>query len=142
MTGTPGKRVVRERRIATMQTGVAAGAAVLNESTRALADVLTMYDVPDIAAVRDYVEARPHLVPLLARMRPEIARYFGDRTRARLEVLWDPDGGSGSGMLYALVVSQEGIEETMRRSDLLDQNWWIDESLAGEGDLALSVDYS
>jgi hypothetical protein len=124
-----------------MRTALAAESAACGESEPVLTDVQTMYDVPDIAAVRGYVQARPHLVPLLARLQPEIARYFGGQTRAKLEMLRDPEGGSGSGLLYALIVSQVGIEETLRRSDLLDENWWVDESLAAEGDLALSVDY-
>lgn len=87
-------------------------------------EVKRVYALRDERAVREFLDAHPHLIPFLIEAYSRIRRYFGTDATATLEVIQDPEADGET--LFAYIRTPLPVDAAMDRLDRLDDEWFLD----------------
>ena len=97
------------------------------------------YTVRDAAATRAFIEAHPHLLPLLHEAVLEIARYFPESERY-LRVVTDPEVPGDEQILLTIATRQEP-SEAGSLLDQFDERWWLGAMDRADGLLCIDLEF-
>lgn len=95
------------------------------------------FEIADFVLVNRYLRRRPHLVAFLFEVRDQFGGIVPEPTM-HLELLQDEE--STELQLYAVARVPVDHEKAATIQQTLDQEWWLDASVATEGDLNLVVE--
>lgn len=89
-------------------------------------DLPEIYVRPDDEGVVTHLFEHPSSLELLRIAAPEIKRRFGDDVSVGLELFYDPEDKNPPPILFAHIQAELPIEESMRRLDQYEEEWWLD----------------
>ncbi len=94
--------------------------------TARLRELEGMYSFQDAAAVRRFLQARPHLIEVIIEAHLHVSEVFGPHSKVELEVFSDPEV-EGQEQLFANILTSLPIDEALSRLDRLDKDWFLDQ---------------
>ena len=93
---------------------------------QSIEDLTSLYAFRGTEEVVRFLNAYPHVIPLLIEARPHIVRHFGPETPVMLEVVPDRESGDEEDdELFALIQTELPPEEAMPRLDAIRNDWWL-----------------
>ncbi|MEW6777509.1 MAG: hypothetical protein AB1405_14525 [Bdellovibrionota bacterium] len=137
-------RQIRER------TGIHVYPRVLEMSTRLMGcrvflsekdyldDVIRLYEVPNEAEVKSFLQYNDYLVSLLNDAWFSVNDYFGFSSHIRLEVMTDPEA-EGNSKLVMFILTPMPIEQALTALDAFDAAWWLDSLPRARGKLVVTL---
>ena len=87
----------------------------------------------------EFLGEHPDLFGLLHEARGKIREYFGSDAKVQLDLTADPDDRS-SHELFVRIISKLRTKEALHILDRLDEEWWLDASLASHGNMNITVE--
>lgn len=96
-----------------------------------------LYSLKGKAAVIQFLDEYPFLIPLLLEARKNIHAHFPN-SEVSLEVIVDPEAEDDD-QLLASVSTSLGAEDVYRRLKEFDRAWWLDALGRSQGLLCISV---
>jgi hypothetical protein len=87
----------------------------------------------------EFMGEHPDLFGLLHEAREKIREYFGSDAKVQLDLTADPDDRS-SHELFVRIISKLRTKEALHILDRLDEEWWLDASLASHGNMNITVE--
>ena len=96
-----------------------------------------LYSLKGKAAVIQFLDEYPFLIPLLLEARKNIRAHFPN-SEVSLEVIVDPEAEDDD-QLLASVSTSLGAEDVYRRLKEFDRAWWLDALGRSQGLLCISV---
>lgn len=94
----------------------------------------------DYFAVRNFLAANAHVIPLLFEACEEIGKCFGSAARIVLTAERDPDSDDAV-TLYALASTRLSPKDANEALERLDAEWWLDAMPRARSRLMIDVEY-
>ena len=101
--------------------------------------LLSDYGVSNDSNLPEFLAEHPDLFALLHETRQKIREYFGSDAKAQLDLTSDPDDRS-SRELFLRIISKLRTKDALRILDRLDEEWWLNASLASQGNMNITVE--
>ena len=97
------------------------------------------YGVRNDSNLAEFLGEHPDLFGLLRQARQKIREYFGSDAEVQLDLMADPDDRS-SRELFLRIISKLRTKDALRILDRLDEEWWLNASLASQGNMNITVE--
>jgi len=97
------------------------------------------YGVRNDSNLAEFLGEHPDLFGLLRQARQKIREYFGSDAEVQLDLTADPDDRS-SRELFLRIISKLRTKDALRILDRLDEEWWLNASLASQGNMNITVE--
>ncbi len=98
-----------------------------------------LYQFRDHNQVETFLRNHIYLVNLLLEALAKVKNCFGQDSQIALEVVRDPEDGDCK--LFAFVLTALPVEEALALRDQLDDEWWLEASERGQGQLIIDVEF-
>jgi hypothetical protein len=108
------------------------------ETRTDLSKVRAAYVFADEDEVTARLHEYPFLVPLLEEARDRLTAYFGPDAPVRIDLACDPAGEDRS--LFARVITDLPVDESLDRLDKFDWEWWLEAGRASQNLLHFDVE--
>ncbi len=126
----------------TMSTRTDADTATIDQTGMRDVDALiALYDLRDVARVRDYLLANEDLVRVLHELPDRVAPYLPISDRLVLELVLDPEQEEAAGGLYALVPVRLDPVQALAGLARMRRAWWLDTYRETGGRLNVDVEF-
>ena len=104
-----------------------------------MALLLRDYSVSSDSNLAEFLGEHPDLFGLLREARQKIREYFGSDAEVQLDLMADPDDRSSREM-FLRIISKLRTKDALRILDRLDEEWWLNASLASQGNMNITVE--
>ena len=104
---------------------------------RAINNLRKSYELEDTEELRKVLVRHPKLTEFALNAAQLFAETFGQDISLRLEVLSDPDI-TDEPMLFAWIRTGIGVSEALRKINLLEEEWFLDEYKVGGSSISMS----
>lgn len=122
-----------------MITGVDAGDRGDTKLNHDMVFLNNKYNLKTAKEVYDFIGNNLHLLPLMIEAHHQIRNVFPSEILF-LEVVTDPDE-IGEKHLVIYICTDLSPRDAIDKLDQLDENWWLDASIASDSKLLIQVEY-